>query len=61
MVPVADLDGSFVKDRVNINTYKDFEARPVKNEYDASIPEGSDTIDVDIVCNAEAAGKGFQD
>ena len=60
MVPVADLDGSFVKDRVNINTYKDFEARPVKNEYDASIPEGSDTIDVDIVVMLKQQGKVFR-
>ncbi|MCJ7448924.1 MAG: isoleucine--tRNA ligase [Bacteroidales bacterium] len=60
MVPIADLDDRFVKDRVNISTYKDFEARPVKNEYDASIPEGSETIDVDIVVMLKQQGKVFR-
>jgi isoleucyl-tRNA synthetase len=60
MVPIADLDNKFVKDRVNISTYKEFEARPVKNEYDASVPEGSDTIDVDIVVMLKQQGKVFR-
>jgi isoleucyl-tRNA synthetase len=60
MVPIADLDEKFVKERVNINTYKAFEARPVKNEYDTSIPEGSETLDIDIAVMLKQHGKVFR-
>ena len=35
MVPIADLDETFVKQNVNTATYTGYEDRPVKNEYDA--------------------------
>ncbi|MBG0860283.1 MAG: isoleucine--tRNA ligase [Bacteroidales bacterium] len=60
MVPIADIDEQFVRERVNINTYKGFENRPVKNEYDESIPEGADTLDVDIVVMLKQQGKVFR-
>src|SRR5512133_822613 len=37
MVPIKDLDETFVKERVNTQTYTGFEARPVKNEYDPAL------------------------
>jgi hypothetical protein len=36
LVPVADLDETFVKQNVNKKTYAAFEGRPVKNEYDVN-------------------------
>ena len=60
MVPIADLDEKFVNERVNINTYKGFEGRPVKNEYDQSIPEDADTLDVDIAVMLKQQGKVFR-
>jgi isoleucyl-tRNA synthetase len=60
MVPIADLDEKFVKDRVDLNTYRDFAGRAVKNEYDSSIPEGTDTIDVDIAVMLKQQGKAFR-
>jgi len=60
MVPIADLDESFVKNNVNINTYKNFEARPVKNEYDESLPPDTDTLDVDIAVMLKQNGKAFR-
>jgi isoleucyl-tRNA synthetase len=60
MVPIADLDNTFVKERVNVNTYKGFEARPVKNEYDNSLPPESETLDVDIAVMLKQHGKVFR-
>ena len=60
MVPIADLDEVFVKERVNIDSYKGFEARPVKNEYDTTLPEGAATIDVDIAVMLKQEGKVFR-
>ena len=60
MVPIADLDESFVKQRVNINSYTGFEARPVKNEFDTAIAPDADTLDVDIAVMLKQQGKVFR-
>ena len=60
MVPIADLDPQFVTERVNLTTYEKFAGRAVKNEYDDSIPEGSDTIDVDIAVMLKQCGHAFK-
>ncbi len=60
MVPVADMDDEFVKERVNEVTYKDFMGRPVKNEYDPDLPEDSETLDVDIAVMLKQQGKVFR-
>jgi isoleucyl-tRNA synthetase len=60
MVPIEDLDESFVKQRVNTETYTGFEARPVKNEYDVSLRNSSETLDVDIAVMLKQQGKVFR-
>ena len=60
MVPVADLDDKFIKERVNLNAYKDFQARPVKNEYDATLAPDAETLDVEIAVMLKQAGKIFR-
>ena len=60
MVPIADLDESFVEQRVNRITYSGFEARPVKNEYAEDIPDETDTLDVDIAVMLKQQGKVFR-
>jgi isoleucyl-tRNA synthetase len=60
MVPIADLDESFVKQNVNIKSYTGFEARPVKNEYADNIPPDTDTLDVDIAVMLKQQGKVFR-
>ena len=60
MVPIADLDPQFVAERVNLDSYSGFAGRAVKNEYDDSIPEGSDTIDVDIAVMLKQRGDLFK-
>jgi isoleucyl-tRNA synthetase len=60
MVLVADMDEDFVKQRVNLKTYKGFEGRPVKNEYDTTLTEEDETLDVDIAVMLKQSGKVFR-
>ncbi len=60
MVPIADLDEKFVKERVNKETYTGFEGRPVKNEYDPKLSPETDTLDVDIAVMLKQKGKAFR-
>ena len=60
MVPVADLDKNFVRERVNTETYSGFQARPVKNDYDATLSPEDDTLDVDIAVMLKQQGKVFR-
>jgi isoleucyl-tRNA synthetase len=60
MVPISDLDDKFIGERVNINTYKDFAGRAVKNEYDNSLDADSGTLDVDIAVMLKQTGKAFR-
>ena len=60
MVPVKDLDDTFVAQRVNKITYQGFEARPVKNEYDPSLPPDAETLDVEIAVMLKQQGKVFR-
>ena len=55
-----ELDEDFVQEFVNQKTYGDFSGRYVKNEYDESIPEGSETTDVAIAVNLKQQKKTFQ-
>ncbi|MFC2115559.1 isoleucine--tRNA ligase [Bacteroidota bacterium] len=57
---LEDLDEEFVKEYVNLETYGDFTGRFVKNEYDDSIPEDSETTDVAIAVSLKQQKKAFQ-
>ena len=60
MVPLIDLDETFVKQNVNKKTYAAFEAKPVKNEYDSSLPPETETLDVEIAVMLKQQGKVFR-
>jgi isoleucyl-tRNA synthetase len=60
MVPLADLDEKFMKERVDVSLYKEFAGRPVKNEYDSSLASDAATIDVDIAVMLKQQGKAFR-
>jgi isoleucyl-tRNA synthetase len=60
LVPIADLDESFVRQSVNLDTYTGFEARPVKNEYDPGLAPDAETIDVEIAVMLKQQGKVFR-
>jgi len=56
---IEELDENFVREFVNQSTYGDFSGRFVKNEYDETIPEGSETTDVAIAVNLKQQKKTF--
>ncbi len=61
MYRIEDLDGSFVANRVNVESYRDFSGRYVKNAYDTSITdENQPTIDVDIAVMLKQQGLAFK-
>jgi len=60
MVPMEDLDQAFVATHVNTSTYGPFAGRYVKNEYDDTIPAGTETLDVDIAVMLKQQGKVFR-
>jgi len=60
MVPIADLDETFVKQSVNIKSYAGFEAHAVKNEYDITLPPDKETLDVEIAVMLKQQGKVFR-
>jgi isoleucyl-tRNA synthetase len=57
---IEDMDPEFVKERVNLRTYSEFSGKYVKNEYDETIPEDSETTDVAIAVNLKKQNKVFQ-
>jgi len=57
---LKDLDESFVQERVNLDSYGEFEGKYVKNEYDDSKSEKDPTTDVEIVIHLKMENKAFR-
>ena len=57
---LKDLDESFVKEHVNVESYGPFEGQYVKNEYDNTKTEKDPTIDVDIAVQLKLDNKAFR-
>jgi len=60
MVPMADLDEDFIRKSVNVDTYSDFQAKPVKNEYGTDVDPDTETLDVEIAVSLKQQGKAFR-
>lgn len=60
MYRIEDLDNQFVKDRVNVEVYREFAGRFVKNSYDSSIKEEDTNLDVDIAVTLKQQGLAFK-
>ena len=57
---LKDMDTGFVKERVNQETYGEFEGKYVKNEYDETKSEKDPTIDVEIAVHMKRVNKAFR-
>jgi len=57
---IEDMDPEFVKKYVNAAIYREFSGRFVKNEYDETLPEDSETTDVAIAVDLKKQNKVFQ-
>lgn len=60
MYRIEDLDPEFVKERVDVDLYKEFAGRYVKNAYDPEATPDTPTIDVDICVMLKGQNKAFK-
>lgn len=57
---IEDLDPDFVATNVNVEAYKEYAGRYVKNAYDESLGEDDATLDVDIAVMLKGENKAFK-
>lgn len=57
---IDDLDPDFVKNNINVDLYKQWEGRYVKNAYDDSLTENDPTLDIDLSVDLKSHGKAFK-
>lgn len=57
---LEDLDPDFVSENVNVNLYKEFAGRYVKNDYDSSLSADATTLDVDICVMLKQQNRAFR-
>ncbi|MCB8999497.1 MAG: isoleucine--tRNA ligase, partial [Bacteroidales bacterium] len=59
-VPIENMDPEFVKKFVNLEAYREFAGRYVKNEYDETIPADANTVDIDISVHLKHNDQAFR-
>lgn len=57
---LEDLDSSFVNDNVNVELYKEYAGRYVKNEYDDTLPADATTLDIDLCVMLKQQNRAFK-
>lgn len=57
--PIEDLDEEFVKTNVNIDNYKAFAGKYVKNAYDENLTEKDISVDVEIAIDLKERDRAF--
>lgn len=57
---IEELDADYVKENVNVDLYKEFAGRYVKNEYDSNLTSLDPTLDVDISVMLKQQNKAFR-
>lgn len=57
---LEDLNPEYVKENVNVDLYKEYAGRYVKNEYDSSLTSEDNTLDIDLSVMLKQQGKAFR-
>ncbi len=57
---IEDLNPEYVKEKVNVDLYKEYAGRYVKNEYDGSLTSDDNTLDIDLSVMLKQQGKAFR-
>lgn len=57
---LEDLDPSFVSDNINVELYKEYAGRYVKNEYDDTLPTDATTLDIDLCVMLKQQNRAFK-
>ena len=55
-----ELDENFVKERVNVNLYKEYAGRFVKNAYDPNLTDQDESLDVSLCMMMKANNQAFK-
>lgn len=56
---LSELDDEFIKTNINVELYKRYEGRFVKNDYDPNLTEKDETLDISICMDLKAANLAF--
>ena len=57
---IEELDEDFVHDYVNVEEYSRFAGRYVKNDYDESLADSKETLDIDLAVTLKLTGRAFR-
>ncbi|NCC99243.1 MAG: isoleucine--tRNA ligase [Bacteroidia bacterium] len=57
---IEDINTAYLKDHVNIDKYKEYAGRYVKNAYDSSLTEQDETLDISICMMLKQQGLAFK-
>ena len=57
---IEDLDAAFVRDYVNVDAYKEYAGRFVKNAYDPTLTDKDETLDVALCMDLKNRGLAFK-
>ncbi len=57
---LEDLDEQFVRENVNVELYREYAGRYVKNAYDSSLGENDATLDIDLCVMLKQSNKAFK-
>lgn len=57
---IEDLDVAFVRDYVNVDAYKEYAGRFVKNAYDPTLTDKDETLDVALCMDLKSRGLAFK-
>ncbi len=57
---IEDLDEEFVRNNVNVELYKEYAGRFVKNSYDETLTEEDATLDVDLSVSLKLQNRAFR-
>jgi isoleucyl-tRNA synthetase len=57
---LEDLDETYVNERVNVDLYRPFSGRFVKNEYDPALEGKDETLDIDLCVMLKQQGRAFK-
>ncbi|SFU60916.1 Isoleucyl-tRNA synthetase [Porphyromonadaceae bacterium KHP3R9] len=57
---LEELDADFVKNHLNVELYREYAGRYVKNEYDASLTADDTTLDVDLSVALKLRNRAFR-
>lgn len=57
---LEDLDADYVKNNINVDLYKEYAGRYVKNQYDDTLPADAPTLDVDLSVMLKMQNRAFK-